>query len=137
MQYLQTLYAHVEPAIPWITSVSLLMAIISMIAIPFLVIRIPEDYFVAEKKPASHRGPLRWTVWLLRNLLAFVLVLCGVLMLVLPGQGMLTILLGIACSTFPGKYRLERRIVGRPRILRALNWIREKYNKAPLLAPEN
>lgn len=108
-----------------------------MIAIPFLVIRIPEDYFVAEKKPASHRGPLRWTVWLLRNLLAFVLVLCGLLMLVLPGQGMLTILLGIACSTFPGKYRLERRIVGRPRILRALNWIREKYNKAPLLAPEN
>jgi len=54
-------------------------------------------------------------------------------MLVLPGQGLLTILFGIALLDFPGKYRLERRIVSYPKVLNSINWIRKKANKKPLV----
>ncbi|MCB1837239.1 MAG: hypothetical protein KDH99_06415 [Alcanivoracaceae bacterium] len=132
MQFLQTAYDAIAPALPWLTAAGALMAILSMVAIPWLVVRIPDDYFSTPGRPEVQRGPLAWTIWLLRNTLATVLVIAGVIMLVLPGQGILTILVGIACSTFPGKYRLERRLVRRPKVLAALNWIRRHYDKPPL-----
>ena len=57
------------------------------------------------------------------------------LMLVLPGQGLLTILIGIGISDFPGKYKLERRLVSVPGILGAINWIRGKARVEPLRPP--
>lgn len=53
-------------------------------------------------------------------------------MLVLPGQGLLTIVTGLLLINYPGKYRLEKKIVNKPSIFRALNWIRIKANKPPL-----
>lgn len=132
MQFLQTAYDAIAPALAWLTAAGVLMAILSMIAIPWLAVRIPQDYFSAPHKPDIQRGPLAWTIWALRNTLAAILVTAGVIMLVLPGQGILTILIGIACSTFPGKYRLERRLVRRPKVLAALNWIRRRYDRPPL-----
>jgi len=122
--------------LPVLTITGVVMALLSTIAIPWLVIRMPHDYFVDDSKPPGRRGVLGWTVWCLRNLVAIVLLLAGIAMLVLPGQGLLTIMIGIACSTFPGKFRLQRRLVSRPGVLHALNWIRRKYQRPPLLAPE-
>lgn len=132
MSWLESLYALLAPALPWLTGAGLAMALLSMIAIPWLVVRIPQDYFSAPWKPHVKRGLLAWTIWALRNTLAAFLIVAGIIMLVLPGQGLLTILVGIACSTFPGKYRLERRLVRRPKILASLNWIRRHYGKPPL-----
>jgi len=53
-------------------------------------------------------------------------------MLVLPGQGLLTILLGVTLVNFPGKYALERRIVSRPSVANTLNRIREAVGRNPL-----
>ena len=53
-------------------------------------------------------------------------------MLVLPGQGLLTIVTGFLFLDYPGKYKLERKIVSTPIILKGLNWIRSKSNKPPL-----
>jgi len=50
----------------------------------------------------------------------------------IPGQGVLTILLGIMISDFPGKERLERKIVSYPKVLEALNKLRERFGKPPL-----
>jgi hypothetical protein len=72
-----------------------------------------------------------------RNALALVLLAAGILMLVLPGQGILTILIALMVSTFPGKYRMERAIMRRPRVLRAANWIRRRYHKPELNPPRD
>jgi len=101
------------------------------------VVRMPHDYFIDDHKPPVDRSALGWTIWLLRNVTAIVLIIAGIAMLVLPGQGVLTIMAGIACRTFPGKFRLQRQLVSRPGVLKALNWIRHKYDREPLLAPEH
>jgi len=54
------------------------------------------------------------------------------LMLVLPGQGLLTIVTGLLLINYPGKYKLEQKLVAIPSVFRALNWIRVKANKPPL-----
>jgi hypothetical protein len=53
-------------------------------------------------------------------------------MLVLPGQGVLTILAGITLLNYPGKRRLELWLVRRPAIHRAIDWIRRRAGRAPL-----
>lgn len=136
MNALESLYDLMLPWLPALTLGGVIMALASMVAIPWLVIRMPADYFSGQQKPARHRSPAGWALWLLRNLAALLLLLAGIIMLVLPGQGILTILIAIGISTFPGKYRLERAIVRRPRVLRALNWIRQRYNRPPLRHPD-
>ena len=68
-----------------------------------------------------------------KNALGFILVVAGIIMLVLPGQGVFTILIGIMLLNFPGKYRLERWIVARRPVLRSINWLRRRAGRAPLV----
>ena len=63
------------------------------------------------------------------------ILLAGIAMLVLPGQGLLTILIGLTLLNFPGKYTAERRLAGRPRIARTLNRIRAAARRPPLAIP--
>ena len=67
-----------------------------------------------------------------KNVLGAVLMIAGVAMLVLPGQGLLTMVLGFLLIDFPGKYRLERWLVARPMVHRPLNWIRRRAGREPL-----
>ena len=118
----------------WI-SVSLL--IISIAVIPWIVIKIPQNYFhehyrVRVAKQSNHPLIAQFFTGL-KNLVGFLFVVLGILMLVLPGQGILTILMGLFMMNFPGKYRLEKKIVSAPKVLQSLNWIRAKANKPPLM----
>ena len=54
-------------------------------------------------------------------------------MLFLPGQGILTLVMGALLMDYPGKFQLERKIVKTPAILKGLNWLRAKANKPPLV----
>jgi len=54
------------------------------------------------------------------------------LMLVLPGQGLLTIFVGLMLLDFPGKYQVERRAVSYKPILRSINWLRQRVGRDPL-----
>lgn len=134
--WLAPLAHHLEPWLPALTATGILMALASMVAIPLLITRMPADYFTGDYHPTARRTPLGWLLWCLRNLLALLLLIAGILMLVLPGQGLLTILIAIMASTFPGKYRLERAIMRRPGVFRAANWIRRKYRRTPLQHPD-
>ena len=58
--------------------------------------------------------------------------LLGIMLLVLPGQGILTIIVGIILVDFPMKYRLERWLVSRKKVLKSMNWLRKRANKKPL-----
>ncbi|HVJ86721.1 MAG TPA: PGPGW domain-containing protein [Caulifigura sp.] len=110
----------------------------SIIAIPIVVARLPVDHFVAPHEAADWvTSDIRRRLWLvLKNVLGLLLIVGGVMMLVLPGQGLLTILLGVALTDFPGKWRMMRALARRPEIMKALNWMRERADKPPLLAPE-
>lgn len=135
-------FAHNSlPAIlGWISVTSAFIFLISLIVVPLIIIRIPTDYFQhrSRRRGFGFRGPrpvFRASLLIAKNLLAAILVIGGVLMLVLPGQGLLTILIGVGISDFPGKYRLERKLVAAPGILTAMNWIRGKAQVALLHAP--
>lgn len=134
--WLVPLGEHLEPWLPTLTVSGIVMAVASVIAIPLFLARMPEDYFSKDYQPRRQRHPLGWLLWCLRNLIALILLLAGILMLVLPGQGLLTILIAIMTSTFPGKYRLERAIMRRPGVYRAANWVRRKYQRPPLQHPD-
>lgn len=124
-----------EPALPWLTTAGIALALISLLAIPGLVIIMPRDYFVAPQRPHRPGGPGIWLLRGLRNGFALVLIGAGLLMLILPGQGLLTLLLGVVVSTFPGKYRLERWLVRWPGVFRSLNWMRARAGRPLLFYP--
>jgi UPF0716 family protein affecting phage T7 exclusion len=66
-----------------------------------------------------------------------VLVVLGALMLVLPGQGILTILAGLFVMRFPQKRRLLARALAGKRVQRSLNYVRRRLGKAPLKFPDH
>lgn len=129
-----------ETLLGWLFAGSLLLFIATLILIPILVARIPEDYFCHRRRHTtivSHWPmPFRILFAVSRTVLGIGLVLAGVAMLVLPGQGLLTILIGLSLMNFPGKYRLEKALVRQPPILRGLNWLRARSGRPPLLVPD-
>ncbi len=133
---LQQLLAENPQWALWMGGISLATFLLSLILIPWLIIKLPENYFSDRKRHTSRlrqRHPLEYALILTaKNLLAVFLIIAGLLMLVLPGQGLLSLLIGISLSDFPGKFRLERWIVSRPGVLATLNWIRKKARKPEL-----
>ncbi|MGE3164069.1 MAG: PGPGW domain-containing protein [Planctomycetota bacterium] len=111
----------------------------SLILIPWVIARLPADYFLS-KRPAEGswraRHPVvRWVLRGAKNLLGCVFLAAGLAMLVLPGQGLLTVLIGVALLDFPGKRRLEIRLLRRPLITRSIAWIRRRAGKPPFQWP--
>ena len=107
----------------------------SLIAIPWILIRLPSDYFdmrVPRHWMKDHHPVLRVIGLIIKNILGMVFFLAGFLMLFLPGQGLLTMLIGISFMDFPNKRRLEARIVGQRTIFSAINTMRQRFNKPPL-----
>ena len=109
----------------------------TLFIVPWLVVRIPADYFlVSKRKPLWRRGQfVPWQILLLvlKNILGIAIVLMGIAMLVLPGQGLLTILIGLLLVNFPGKFQCERWLVSRRPVLKSVNWMRHRVGKAKLL----
>ena len=125
-----------EVIVWWMLATSVVTFIASLIGAPLWVINIRPDYFAEKTCERARLSSLDLTGALLaigRNLLGGILIMIGILMLVLPGQGLLTILVGIMLMDIPGKYRIERAIVSRPPVLRSMNWIRHRARRAPLV----
>ena len=135
----QTVFKDHKPALQWLTFLSGIFFVGSLVAVPWLVAKMPADYFVRsseEQADFRHQHPVVAMAWrILRNLLGGVLLLAGVAMLVLPGQGLLTILLGIMLIDFPGKRRLEIFLIRRPSIHRVVRWIRRRAGRDDLQLP--
>ncbi len=117
--------------------VSVVMLVASMVLTPAILAKLPADYFQREKPHLLTRfrqaGALECFVLLGKNVLGLVAIAAGIAMLVLPGQGILTIIIGMVLVDFPGKAAVERRFVAAPKVLRAVNWLRGKAKKPPLV----
>jgi hypothetical protein len=121
----------------WAGIVSLMVFILSLLALPWLVAKIPEDYFLPKKRQPTAWKQLHPVIRLLalmgKNLMGYGLIMAGLLMLFLPGQGILTLVMGLLLIDYPGKFRLERKLAKTPAILNSLNWLRRKAKKPPLV----
>ncbi|TDT40190.1 putative transmembrane protein PGPGW [Halospina denitrificans] len=120
----------------WLGGVSVVTFVGTLIAVPIVVIRIPSDYFSHPERQTTlvyRFGTAVGTLLLvLKNLLGIVLLLAGIAMLVLPGQGLITMFVSLTLLNFPGKYRLERWVISRGAVFRSINWIRQRRGYRPL-----
>ena len=118
----------------WLGTISFLIFVFSIFSIKWLVALIPSDYFV-NKTPSKFKSkyPITWLLSvIIKNLLGYTLIIGGLLMLVLPGQGLFTIMIGLMLSNYPGKYFIEKRFIAIPSVLKTINWLRQKSNQPPL-----
>ena len=133
-EHIFKLFENYKSLIFLLSVISLLIFIFSLLSIKWLVSLIPSDYFI-EKKPSKFKSkyPLIWLIsMIVKNLIGYVLIVGGILMLVLPGQGLFTIFIGLIMSNYPGKYFIERKFIAIPSVLRTINWLRKKSNQNPL-----
>lgn len=133
MQRLFTFIEAHQESIAWVSGASALMFVGSLLLVPWLVARAPEDVFVRQGKP--QRTGLAMLGMVLRNLAGAVLLVMGILMLILPGQGLLTLVVALLLLDLPGKRRLVRRIVRRKSIWRGLAYLRKRAKKPPFERP--
>lgn len=140
LSFLKAAVEAVAPHAEWLIAASFAMFLISVLLVPAMILRIPADYFSHDRRHPMSRSLRHPAVAMLmtgaKNALGAVLLVVGVLLLFLPGQGLLTLLIGLTIMNYPGKFELERWLVSRPRVLPALNWLRTRYGRAPLESPE-
>lgn len=113
-------------------------SVISLAIVAWALVRMPADYFLHDRPLLALAGwprPLRWAVRIMKNLVGLGLVVMGLVMLVTPGQGVLTILIGVMLLEFPGKRGLECKLIARPRLLRAINRLRARFGRPALVVP--
>lgn len=130
---------RLEALLWWGSGLSLLCLVATVVGVPWVVSRLPSDYFNQPTRSVwRNYADFPRSVLLLgalKNLVGVLLVLLGVIMLFVPGQGLLTLLVGLLLMNFPGKYRFERWLVRRRGVLNALNWLRRRSGRPPLDSP--
>jgi hypothetical protein len=113
-------------------------ALVSVVVIGLVVTRLPVDYFVnpAARRPLDHHPVLKILLILFRNVVGYLLIGLGILLSLpgVPGQGLLTVLMGVMLIDFPGKHRAERWLVTRPGVLTGINKLRHQFGQPPLIA---
>lgn len=124
----------------WLGLLSVVTFLVSLLLIPFLISRASVDYFrmhqiVIEQRHRRH-PVIAFLIKIIRNSLGSLLCLVGFIMLFLPGQGIITILIGISLLDVPGKQKALNVLIHRPTIQHALNWIRQKAGRPPFHFPE-
>jgi len=109
----------------------------SLAAAAYILVKMPPDYLQSPENVPFWPGRPAWQRTMARvgkNLLGVVLVATGIVLSLpgVPGQGILTVLIGVMLLDFPGKRRVERRIIGYPRVLSSVNRLRARFGRAPL-----
>ena len=121
----------------WAAVICLLMFVLSLVAICLVVVLLPEPHLVDERRRLwADKPPLvRWAAIIGKNLLGLMIVAVGVVLCIpgMPGQGLLTILIGLMLLDIPGKRRLIHFLVRRPGVLRTLNYLRSRFGRPPLV----
>ncbi|MFW6151643.1 MAG: PGPGW domain-containing protein [Verrucomicrobiota bacterium] len=121
--------------------ISLVVMLASVMVIPAILIRMRPDYFVRDCRkrpvPAAKQTFFLPVIILARNFLGILLIIAGIVMLVTPGQGLMSIFVGLLVMDFPGKYRFERWLIRRRHVHRSVNWLRKKAGRPPVIVPES
>ena len=121
----------------WGVAVSVGLALASAALGVLIVISWSVDHFKDGERPPlwRHRHPAVRALGIAgKNLAGLVLFVVGLVMALpgIPGQGILTMIVAVTLIDFPGKRGLERRLIGRPWVLRQLNRLRARFHRPPL-----
>ena len=119
--------------VPWLVTFSLIAFIFSAFGVSIVLLRLPVDYL---SNPTPSTSPQSNWKHLLskigRNILGSIFLIVGTVMLLTPGQGILSIVVGLMLLDFPGKLILVRKILTKPRIFRTINRMRTTAKRPPL-----
>jgi hypothetical protein len=137
IELIRNAFAYAEDHAAFLLGVSLAMLVATLVAFPFVVVRLPATYFAEDNRPRplSRYFVVHVLLTALKNALGLALVVAGILLLFLPGQGLLTVIVGLTIMNYPGKFVIERWLVRRPRVLPALNWLRSRFSAPPFEDP--
>ncbi len=132
-----------DTLVAWVVWGSAGMLVVSLLTLPVIAVLLPADFLVRAASPAAlppddwrRRHPvIRWTLRVLKNTAGALLAIAGLAMLILPGQGLLTLAMALLLLDLPGKRRLEQRLLRSPRLLGLLNKLRRRFGRPPLEAP--
>jgi hypothetical protein len=110
---------------------------INLAIVSFILVKIPANHFSKSRKTKFWSGPhplLHAAGVVGKNIGGVLLVALGIVLSLpgVPGQGLLTVLLGLMLLDFPGKHRLEQKLLSRPSIVNAINRLRARFDKPPL-----
>jgi hypothetical protein len=114
------------------------MLVASLLAVGLVLVKLPADYFSPQHarefwgdKPRA----VRWAGLVVKNIVGLLLVLLGIVLSLpgIPGQGLLTILLGLVMLDIPGLRPLESRLVRIPAVKKAIDKLRARFGKAPMI----
>ena len=105
--------------------------------VSFILVKLPADHFSKKRKTKFWAGPrpaIHAAKVIGKNIAGILLVALGIVLSLpgVPGQGLLTVLLGIMLLDFPGRHRLEQKLLSKPSIVNTINRLRERFDKPPL-----
>jgi hypothetical protein len=109
---------------------STVLAIALVALCPFVLLRLPADHFVQPRRHCSTAARVG------RFLLGLVLVLLGIAMLVLPGQGVVAIAVGASLLGLPVERAIGRFMLHRPGVASMLNKLRVRAGRPPFTFAE-
>lgn len=120
-----------------VTVVTVSTFVISLVAVGIVIVRIPHDYFAGDRPRPMWTGQhsiVRVVLHVVKNLLGVLLIALGLVMSVpgVPGQGLLTVLIGAMLLDFPGKRKVEKWLLRRRGVLKTINALRARAGKPPL-----
>ena len=126
-----------EVLLYWLGALSLISFLAGILIIPILVARMDSRYFVRDVsfRTSAKRGLGHWIKRVGKNALGGVLLFAGFVMLFVPGQGVLTMLIGLTLVDFLGKTKLQRKLVQIKPVQRSLNWMRLRKGREKLIFP--
>jgi len=130
-----------EKVVQFVGASSLVMFLGTLIVLIVVIVILPPEHFVRDhdrKNPAVipiENQAVFFSYQILKNLIGILFILAGLVMLVLPGQGLMTLVIGLSLTSFPGKRRLIQVIIERKAVLTSANWLRRKFGRPPLKSP--
>ena len=143
IDFLRSLFEEYRVLFSWLAAASLVFLAVSLLALPWLIAQLPPDYFTAhgqkrlkdERRASRQHRWVKLSIRILRNASGVLIALSGIAMLVLPGQGIIAILVGLMLVDYPGKHSFEQRLMAKPWAHRPLNWLRAKVKREPFALP--
>lgn len=112
--------------------------LVNLAIVSVILVKLPADHFSKDRKTKFWDGQspaLNIAKVVGKNILGVFLVALGIVLSLpgVPGQGLLTILLGIMLLDFPGRERLEQKLLSKPAIVNTINRLRGRFGKPPLV----
>jgi hypothetical protein len=110
---------------------------VNLAIVSVILVKLPADHFSKTRKTKFWAGPrpaLHAAKVIGKNIAGILLVALGIVLSLpgVPGQGLLTVLLGIMLLDFPGRDRVEQKLLSKPSIVNTINRLRGRFSKPPL-----